>query len=616
MPVKKGTSGVSAVYKGTTEIAKIYKGTTLVYQNRLLPEGYAECEYLESSGTQYIDTGYYSKSNSVYDMVIGDKSSVDTNAAGTIFGSSFGPALRYLTTGELRGGYNTGSWQSNSVTILDRNVIHMPSSTAYYNGTQITLGNGSNTNYKIAIFANFSNQSGTGIGGYGKIKIYRFKIYTGSTCERDFVPCLDTHGVPCMYDTVTKQPFYNAGTGQFSFKIKKDIIPANYTRCEYLESSGTQRFDTGIACNNAYKWEYDLMQLTAGTANTCVNGAIEQVGTNTYSRFHNVNNTSNQWKFYVGLNDLQSTYTNVGANVRQRISVDATSIPASVKIGSQTDSLAFGSYANVTSLTFWLFGRNSNVEAYKFFTTERIYSFNVSNAQGKLVMQLVPCLDASFRPCMYDSVSKQTFYNQGTGEFLYKISQDGLPPGYTRKAWIQSTNTSVIESPPYPRLVIPYNFKDTMTLRWVESAASQSNNLAIFNGTTRISYMNPWSSQGKFAFNYNGSVTRLADPAPVSNKIYDMRLTPNGGYVDDQQITTANAVNYPDGVQITNALYTSRYYISISKTYLIQILSGNGDILLNAVPCLDENNVPCMYDTVSGAKYTKNPSTANDFLFG
>ena len=40
-------------------------------------------------------------------------------------------------------------------------------------------------------------------------------------------------------------------------------------------------------------------------------------------------------------------------------------------------------------------------------------------AENNLVCDLIPCLDTNGTPCMYDTVSKQTFYNQGTGEFLY-----------------------------------------------------------------------------------------------------------------------------------------------------------------------------------------------------
>lgn len=38
---------------------------------------------------------------------------------------------------------------------------------------------------------------------------------------------------------------------------------------------------------------------------------------------------------------------------------------------------------------------------------------------GELKHHLVPCLDETSTPCMYDLVSKTTFYNEGTSDFLY-----------------------------------------------------------------------------------------------------------------------------------------------------------------------------------------------------
>ena len=35
---------------------------------------------------------------------------------------------------------------------------------------------------------------------------------------RDYIPAIDTFGKPCMYDAVTKQPFYNLGKGDFGYE--------------------------------------------------------------------------------------------------------------------------------------------------------------------------------------------------------------------------------------------------------------------------------------------------------------------------------------------------------------------------------------------------------------
>ena len=41
--------------------------------------------------------------------------------------------------------------------------------------------------------------------------------FGGVNLTRDFIPVLDLDGVPCMYDQVTKQMFYNSGTGNFLY---------------------------------------------------------------------------------------------------------------------------------------------------------------------------------------------------------------------------------------------------------------------------------------------------------------------------------------------------------------------------------------------------------------
>ena len=48
----------------------------------------------------------------------------------------------------------------------------------------------------------------------------------------------------------------------------------------------------------------------------------------------------------------------------------------------------------------------------------RIYEFSMSRFED-IIINLIPVLDLSGRPAMYDEVSGQLFYNQGTGEFTW-----------------------------------------------------------------------------------------------------------------------------------------------------------------------------------------------------
>lgn len=50
-----------------------------------------------------------------------------------------------------------------------------------------------------------------------KIKLYNLEIYRGEELSLHLIPCLDKNGTPLMYDTVSKTPFYNQGTGEFLY---------------------------------------------------------------------------------------------------------------------------------------------------------------------------------------------------------------------------------------------------------------------------------------------------------------------------------------------------------------------------------------------------------------
>lgn len=52
----------------------------------------------------------------------------------------------------------------------------------------------------------------------------------------------------------------------------------------------------------------------------------------------------------------------------------------------------------------------------------RVYSLELDNGTQK--MNVVPVLDANGTPCMFDKISRQCFYNSGTGTFNYKIKSD------------------------------------------------------------------------------------------------------------------------------------------------------------------------------------------------
>ena len=58
-----------------------------------------------------------------------------------------------------------------------------------------------------------------GTSSRGKLRLKRFYITRNGAYTLNLIPTLDRNGTPCMYDTVSKQTFYNAGTGEFLYEL-------------------------------------------------------------------------------------------------------------------------------------------------------------------------------------------------------------------------------------------------------------------------------------------------------------------------------------------------------------------------------------------------------------
>lgn len=51
------------------------------------------------------------------------------------------------------------------------------------------------------------------------MKLYSFKVFKNDILIQNLIPCLDDNDVPCFYDRVDKQTYYNRGTGTFEYEL-------------------------------------------------------------------------------------------------------------------------------------------------------------------------------------------------------------------------------------------------------------------------------------------------------------------------------------------------------------------------------------------------------------
>ena len=81
-----------------------------------------------------------------------------------------------------------------------------------------------------------------------------------------------------------------------------------------------------------------------------------------------------------------------------------------IKIDKITTTVKAASYSNEPIALFNLYGKSSGP------SVRIMYSLIKEN--DIIIQNLIPAIDSNGNPCMYDTVSQQTFYNQGTGEFI------------------------------------------------------------------------------------------------------------------------------------------------------------------------------------------------------
>ena len=179
-----------------------------------LPSGYKRLEYIQSSGTQYIDTGIAPSRtlNVVTTFTVND----DGWNNYSIFGSAWSESGFMVDA--LSGGkvvfYSKGYGKQVSANVGSPNTIECSQSEFVVNGTSYQMtGTGAESTNNIFIFW-VGNQAYT--DNRGRMKLYSFQMYDNGTIVRDFIPCKKPDGTIGLWDDVNSVFYGNAGTGTFT----------------------------------------------------------------------------------------------------------------------------------------------------------------------------------------------------------------------------------------------------------------------------------------------------------------------------------------------------------------------------------------------------------------
>lgn len=242
---------------------KPYFKTSLLYE---LPNDYQEVEYIESTGTQYIDTGI---TNEKLDI---DCKIKPTNSDTATYGFAFGYRTDSGVNHFLCPIKNASSYifqYGNSTNGVQVGSSYNNVYTLFTNGNKITL-NGTTTTVNEYTFTKYGNIYLFALNQDGllqtrpqnKTQIYYFRMYQNGKLVRNFIPCYRRiDGEIGMYDTINDVFYFNQGTGNFTKGA--DVV---HTRI-YLKSAGNAHDVYRNTTGKITKWveSVDLGTLTWAT---------------------------------------------------------------------------------------------------------------------------------------------------------------------------------------------------------------------------------------------------------------------------------------------------------------------------------------------------------------
>ena len=196
-------------------IVKISDGT-------IIPDEYQQVEYITSSGTQYIRTGFAANQDTSVEM----KASTTTTSQNAAFYCSrntmngAGAYVCFRINNKFRHDYDTQ--RTENLSSIATNTIYKVYSNKnklYVNDNLIHTANYTTfqSPYNMILLASHNGGETASLGNYWSGNLYYCKIWDNETLVRDFVPCYrKSDNAIGLYDRVEGIFYTNAGTGSFT----------------------------------------------------------------------------------------------------------------------------------------------------------------------------------------------------------------------------------------------------------------------------------------------------------------------------------------------------------------------------------------------------------------
>ena len=203
-----------------------------------LPSGYKRLEYIQSTGTQYINSKFKANQDTRVvidfeyisgDVVFGAYDATGANGFGLQAASNkwytyYGTSSEYSST-EVVANIRLVADVNKNVSTLNGAVLRTATANTFSGANPLII---------------FGIYNGSAPGFLTALKIYSCQIYDNGTLVRDFIPCKNASGVIGLWDDVNNTFYSNAGSGTFT--AGPEVIGSNRVLVDakgYDANSGT-----------------------------------------------------------------------------------------------------------------------------------------------------------------------------------------------------------------------------------------------------------------------------------------------------------------------------------------------------------------------------------------
>jgi hypothetical protein len=261
-----GGSWTDIILKGNTALTlvnakanglnylKLFGGT----EQRNLPIGYTQYEYLRSSGTQYIDLGYKGNGNTKVKIKFRYHTATSATGSGRVFGSRITSSTDAFAIGTSSGivsseGTNKVFWcyDGQPYFVDDTNFGLDEWKTVVFSATEHTIdGVTVGDDYTVTEFETPTNLKlfgfdNNGTVGVGYVDIAFCQLWEDDVLVRDVVPCSNGTAYG-MYDFVSGAMLPNTGTG--TFEVGLAIVPTPDEPINIISNNGAIKYSANM-CN-------------------------------------------------------------------------------------------------------------------------------------------------------------------------------------------------------------------------------------------------------------------------------------------------------------------------------------------------------------------------------